>query len=66
MSQMTPRQIQEAMKARLLRDASYFEGLATSYQESLKGHPTYMHKQKIAKIRTLAILSREIAYELTR
>lgn len=63
---MTPKQIQEAMKARLLRDVIYFEALADAYVSATRSGTTHLHKQKIAKIRTLAILSREIAHELTR
>ena len=64
---LKPREIQEAMKLRLLRNADYFESLAEHYTAAMQTHRmTHSHKQKIAKIRTLAILSREIAYELTR
>jgi hypothetical protein len=63
---MKPKEIQDAVKQRLLRNADYLESLAEQYNGAIKGRPTTMHKQKIAKMRTLAILSREIAYELTR
>lgn len=63
---LKPKEIQQAMKLRLLRNADYFESLAEHYHTALGNNSTHAHKQKIAKMRTLAILSREIAYEITR
>jgi hypothetical protein len=63
---MTPKEIQTALRDRLLRNADYIDGLIVHYQTALDQRPRHADKQKIAKMRTLAILSREIAYELTR
>lgn len=63
---MTVQQVKEAVRDRLIRNAYYLDSMADAYVQAIDRKPRHADKIRVAKMRTLATLTREIAVEVSR